>query len=60
MNFIKQNWRQGLTVAASVVVAGLLLTHKITEVEAVAVGGLLAAAGVHLPAIVYSADKVKE
>jgi hypothetical protein len=55
MAFIKQNWRQCLTVAASGAVAGLLLTHKIEPATAVGIGAALAAFGIHLPSVVYKA-----
>lgn len=55
MDFIKANWKQGVTIGASVAVAALLLTHKITPAQAVGFGGLLAALGIHLPAIAYKA-----
>jgi hypothetical protein len=57
MDFVKANWKQGVTLAASVVVAGLLLTHKIEPRTAVGIGSLLALLGIHLEPIDYAGGK---
>ena len=54
MNFIKQNWKQALTIAASIGVGLALHYGKITADQAVLVGALLAGVGIHLPPVAYS------
>ena len=55
MDFIKANWKQGLVAVCSVGVAALLLTHRVTPSQAVALGAVLTALGIHLPEVVYKA-----
>lgn len=53
MGFIKQNWKQGLTIVFSAAVGGLLILGKITPVEAVGAGSLCALFGIHLEPVTY-------
>lgn len=53
MTFVKQNWKQALTILLSCGVAVALNLHAITPAEATAGGAILALVGIHLDPVTY-------
>lgn len=53
MTFIKNNWKQALTILLSCGVAVAVNLHVITLPEATAAGSILALVGIHLDPVTY-------